>query len=247
MNRRIAIGFLVVLLAACGSKTPRPPRVAGEPAPLLYPKVEIVYNARTELLVVGNRQLPMLGLSVTRGHSTVSIASSIDLASREQADATVVERSRLFQSAVENSLNQRPLPLNAEFAERVAAELRATGREVKLTPADMARGSPRDMEIAGYVSTPGHATVLLRIVTPYEAADLLSPFHPISQISYRIRDAAQGKIAADDISYRRGGPAYYTFDAMLKDAGGAYKGLQQQLADSASTIAGYFPAREEDE
>ena len=81
-----------------------------------------------------------------------------------------------------------------------------------------------------------------KLITPYEAADVFSPFHPISQISYRIRDAAQGKIAADDIRYRRGGPAYFSFDAMLKDAPRAYGGLQEQLVDSAGTIDGYFPA-----
>lgn len=242
MKKRIfSICTIAALLVGCagGSK-----KVANEePEPLSYPRVEIFYNAKPELAVLDTGATPTAGLGGLFGPIGVLVAVGVDAASRSNSINQAASRSKRFQQAIEDDVGE--LALNREYAERLAEAMRATGREVKLTPGERASGGPRKMELAGLTATPGHVVMLLRVTTGYGAPSLTSDFRPIVVVDYALRDEKLQPITWNSVTSNQGSPSYFSYDTLLKEKKEAYEGLRQQLfATVGRVMKNDFPKQE---
>lgn len=241
MHRIISICAIAALLTACGGKSRQV--AAEEPEPLSHPKVEIVYNAKPQLVVLDTGATPIVGLGGLFGPVGTLVAAGIDVASRNNSLDQVQSRSKRFQQAVEESNGE--LTLHQEYAERLADAMRATGREVKLTPGERATGGARKMELAGLTATPGYEVMLLRISTAYGAPSLTADFRPVISVEYALRDDKLQPITWNSVILNNGGPAYFSYDTLLKEHKPAYEGLRKELMSTvARVMSNDFPKQE---
>lgn len=225
MKRTISVSIFAVLVAACANRPAQ--TVVEEPEPLSYPRLEIVYNAKAELGVLDTGATPTVGLGGLFGPVGALVAIGVDAASRNNSINQVESRSKRFQQAVQDSAGE--LTLHKEYAERLAEAMRATGREVKLTPSERATGAARKMELAGLTVTPGYEVMLLRITTGYGAPSLTSDFRPVVMVEYALRDDQLKPITWNSVMSNQAGPNYFSYDTLLKENKAAYEGLRQQL------------------
>jgi hypothetical protein len=241
MKRIITICTIAVMLVACAG---RPKQATNEePEPLSHPRVEIVYNAKSELAVLDTGATPTVGLGGLLGPVGVLVAIGADVASRSNSMDQVASRSKRFQQAIEES--QGELTLHREYAERLAEAMRATGREVKLTPSNRATGAARKMELAGLTATPGYEVMLLRITAGYGAPSLTADFRPIISVEYALRDDKLQPITWNSVTSNRGGPTYFAYDTLLKENKAAYEGVRQELFATVGRVMNNdFPKQE---
>lgn len=137
------------------------------------------------------------------------------------------------------------MTLHRDYAERLAEAMRATGREVKLTPSDRATGAARKMELAGLTATPGYAVMLVRITAGYGAPSLTSDFRPIVVVDYALRDDKLQPITWNSTTSNRGSPSYFSYDTLLSENKAAYEGLRQELfATIGRVMSNDFPKQE---
>lgn len=214
-----------------------------EPEPLSHPRVEIVYNAKSELEVLDTGATPTVGLGGLFGPVGVLVSIGVDAASRNNSINQVESRGKRFQQAVRDSNGE--LTLHQEYAERLAEVMRATGREVKLTPSDRATGGARKMELAGLTATPGYEVMLLRITAGYGAPSLTADFRPIIVVEYALRDDKLQPITWNSATSNRGSPSYFSYDTLLNENKAAYEGLRQELfATIGRVMSNDFPKQE---
>lgn len=240
-NRIVSICTVAAMLVGCASG----PKQATneEPEPLSYPRVEIVYNAKAELAVLDTGATPTAGLGGLFGPVGALVAIGVDAASRSNSIDQVASRSKRFQQAIEDDLGE--LALNREYAERLAEAMRATGREVKLTPGERAKGGARKMELAGLTATPDHVVMLVRITTGYGAPSLTSDFRPVVVVEYALRDDKLQPITWNSVASNQGSPSYFSYDTLLKEKKEAYEGLRQQLFSTVGRVMkNDFPKQE---
>lgn len=231
------------MLAACSSQPRQAAAEADEPEPLSHPRVEIVYNAKPELVVLDSGATPTAGLGGLLGPVGALVAIGVDAASRNNSMNQVASRSKRFQDAVEESSGE--LTLHREYAERLAEAMRATGREVKLTPGGRAVGPARKMDLGGLNPAPGYEVMLLRISTSYVAPGLASDFRPAVVVEYALRDDQLKPVTWNSVVSRNGSPSYFSFDELLKEHKAAYAGLREQLfATVGRVMSNDFPKQE---
>lgn len=116
MKRIISVCAIATLLVACGGKSRQV--ATEEPEPLSHPRVEIVYNAKSELGVLDTGATPKVGLGGLFGPVGVLVAIGVDAASRNNSLNQVESRSKRFHQAVQDSSGE--LTLHQEYAERLA-------------------------------------------------------------------------------------------------------------------------------
>ena len=239
--RVISVCVVAALLVGCAAQSKQ--AAIEEPEPLSHPRLEIVYNATPELVVLDTGATPTVGLGGLFGPLGVLVSIGVDAASRNNSLNQVESRSKRFQQAVQDSSGE--LTLHKEYAERLADAMRATGREVKLSPSGRATGAARKMELAGLAATPGYEVMLLRITAGYGAPGLTSDFRPIVNVEYALRDKNLKPITWNSVASNYAGPSYFAYDTLLKENKAAYEGLREQLfATIGRVMRNDFPKRE---
>ncbi len=244
MRKHTRAVFACVIAAALMGCAGRAKQTESEaPEPLSHPRLEIVYNAKPELVVLDTGATPTVGLGGLFGPVGVLVSIGIDAASRNNSLNQVESRSTRFQQAVQDSSGE--LALHKEYAERLADAMRATGREVKLTPSGRATGAARKMELAGFTATPGYEVMLLRITAGYGAPGLTSDFRPIVNVEYALRDENLQPLTWNSVISNQAGPSYFAYDTLLKENKAAYEGLREQLfATVGRVMSKDFPKQE---
>jgi len=222
--------FLLVaaaLLSGCAANTVAPVLQTRNDATRSIEKVEVIYNAQDQLIVTDGGGSGLTGFVGFLGPIAALLALSVDTNSRMTMAARTDQRSKEFTAAVKNS--GAPMALNRQFAERLAARLRHSGREVKLTPFMRATGETAQMQVQELQPTPGYSTLILRITTSYGAADATSSFKPYVWVEQLLRDEKQSVVGQTlqvaDVSE----PTYLLYDGLLKDTAGAREGLKRGL------------------
>ncbi|MDH6590520.1 hypothetical protein M2165_000409 [Variovorax sp. TBS-050B] len=244
IKRVFSVLTATALLAACASQPRQTAAEAAEPERLSHPRVEIVYNAKPELVVLDTGATPTAGFGGLLGPVGALVAIGVDAASRNNSINQVSSRSKRFQDAVEES-SGGDLALHREYAERLAAAMRATGREVKLTPGGRAVGPARKMDLGGLNPAPGYEVMLLRISTSYVAPGLASDFRPTVVVDYALRDDQLKPITWNSVVSNGGSPSYFTYDDLLKEHKTAYAGLREKLfATVGRVMSNDFPKQE---
>lgn len=241
MKRIIIFSTVAVMLVACAGRLKHATNEA--PEPLSHPRIEIVYNAKSELGVLDTGATPTVGLGGPLGPVGMLVTIGIDAASRNSSLNQVASRSQRFKQAVQDSSGE--LTLHEEYVERLADAMRATGREVKITPRERATGAARKMELAGLTATPGYEVMLLRITAGYGAPSLTSDFRPIIVVEYALRDDKLQPITWNSATSNRGSPSYFSYDTLLKENKAAYEGLRQELFATVGRVMNNdFPKQE---
>lgn len=242
MKRIVSVCAIAAMLVACASRTKQ--AAVEEPEPLSHPRVEIVYNVKPELVVLDTGATPTVGLGGLFGPIGVLVAVGMDAASRNNSINQVESRSKRFHQAVQDSSGE--LTLHRDYAESLAEAMRATGREVKLTPSARATRAARKMELPGLTPTPGYEVMLLRISTSYGAPDLTSDFRPVVVVEYALRDDKLQPITWNSVTSDRGEPSYFSYDTLLKENKVAYEGLRRALLSTvARVMSNDFPKQEQ--
>ena len=233
-----------MLVACAGRHQQITASAVEEPEPLSHPRVEIFYESKPQLVVLDTGATPTAGLGGLFGPVGALVTIGIDAASRSNSINQVESRSKRFQQAVQESVGE--LTLHREYAEQLAQAMRATGRDVKLTPGERPTGSARKMDLAGVVPTPGYEVMLLRISTGYGAPAVTSDYWPNVVVDYALRDDKLHPITWNSFTVRPGKPTYFSFDALMKDNKTAYEGLRQALFSTVATVMGNdFPKQGE--
>jgi len=222
--------FLLVaaaLLSGCAANSVAPVPQTRHDATRSIEKVEVIYNAQDQLIVTDGGGSGLTGFAGFLGPLAALLAISVDTNSRLTMAARTDQRSKEFTAAVKNS--GATMALNRQFAEQLAARLRDSGREVKLTPFMRATGEHAQMQVQELQPTPGYSTLILRITTTYGAADATSSFKPYVWVEQLLRDEKQSVVGQTlqvaDVSE----PTYLLYDGLLKDTAGAREGLKRGL------------------
>ncbi|QFZ85352.1 hypothetical protein GFK26_22585 [Variovorax paradoxus] len=215
------------LLSGCAANSVAPALQTRHDATRSIEKVEVIYNAQDQLIVTDGGGSGLTGFAGFFGPIAALLAISADTGSRMTMAARTDQRSKEFTAAVKNS--GATMALNRQFAERLAARLRESGREVKLTPFMRATGEHAQMQVQELPPTPGYSTLILRITTSYGAADATSSFKPYVWVEQLLRDEKQSVVGQTlqvaDVSE----PTYLLYDGLLKDTAGAREGLKRGL------------------
>jgi len=229
MSLKALISLLVAaaLLSGCATSTSQPALQTRHVATRSIEKVELVYNEEDQLIVTDGGGSGLTGFAGFLGPIGALLALSIDTNSRMTMAARTDQRSKEFTAAVKNS--GATMALNRQFAERLAARLRDSGREVKLTPFMRATGQLAEMQVRELQPTPGYSTLILRITTAYGASDATSSFKPYVSVEQLLRNEKQSVVhqttQISDVSE----PTYFLYEGLLKDTAGAHEGLKQGL------------------
>ncbi|MDQ0591345.1 hypothetical protein [Variovorax paradoxus] len=212
----------------CAADAARPKLQARQDATRSAAKVELVYNEEDQLIVTDGGGSGLTGFAgLLLGPIGALLALSIDTNSRMTMAARTDQRSKEFTAAVKDS--GAAMTLNRQFAQQLAARLRESGREVKLTPFMRATGQAAEMKVPELQPMPGYSTLILRITTAYGAADATSSFKPFISVEQLLRDERQSVVhqtahTADVIE-----PTYFSYEGLLKDTAVAHEGLKQGL------------------
>jgi len=217
------------LLAGCAAEASKPALQARQDAATRSAaKVELIYNEEDQLIVTDGGGSGLTGFAgLLLGPIGALLALSIDTNSRMTMAARTDQRSKEFTAAVKNS--GAAMTLNRQFAEQLAARLRESGREVKLTPFMRATGPASEMKVPELQPTPGYSTLILRITTAYGAADATSSFKPFISVEQLLRDERQSVVHQTAHTADVSEPTYFSYDGLLKDTAVAHGGLKQGL------------------
>ena len=225
-----ALFFLLVaaaLLSGCATNTAAPVPPTRHDVARSIEKVELIYNQEDQLIVTDGGGSGLTGFAGFLGPLAALVAISVDTNSRLTMAARTDQRSKEFTAAVKNS--GVTMGLNRQFAERLAARLRDSGREVKLTPFFRATGEHAQMQVQELQPTPGYSTLILRITTSYGAADATSSFKPYVWVEQLLRDEKQSVVGQTLQVADLSEPTYLLYDGLLKDTAGAREGLKRGL------------------
>jgi hypothetical protein len=190
-------------------------------------KVELIYNEEDQLIVTDGGGSGLTGFAGLLGPIGAILALTIDTNSRMTMAARTDQRSKEFTAAVRNS--GATMTLNRRFAERLAARLRDSGREVKVTPFMRATGQLAEMQVPELRPTPGYSTLILRITTAYGASDATSSFKPFVLVEQLLRNEQQAVVHQTSSFADVTEPTYFLYEGLLKDTAGAHQGLRQGL------------------
>lgn len=215
------------LLSGCATNTAQPALQARHEATRAIEKVELIYNVEDQLIVTDGGGSGLTGFAGLLGPIGAILALTIDTNSRMSMADRTDRRSKEFTAAVRNS--GAAMALNKKFAERLAARLRESGREVKVTPFMRATGQLAEMQVPELRPTPGYSTLILRITTAYGASDATSSFKPFVLVEQLLRNEQQSVVHQTSSFADVTEPTYFLYEGLLKDTAGAHEGLKQGL------------------
>lgn len=226
MKTLVSLLAAAALLAGCATNTPEPAPQVRHDATRSITKIELVYNAQDQLSVMDGGGSAIVGWAGVFGPVGTLVALGVEVGTRVTMASRIERRSKEFTAAVKNS---GAMPLNRQFAEQLAARLRTSGREVKLTPAARVDGELARMQVPGFQSTPGYSTLIVRVTTTYGAPDMTSSFRPFVAIEQSLRDEQQAVLHQTTHTSDLEEPAYLAYDGLLQDTAKAQDGLRQGL------------------
>jgi len=215
------------LLSGCATNTAQPALQARHEATRAIEKVELIYNVEDQLIVTDGGGSGLTGFAGLLGPIGAILALTIDTNSRMSMADRTDRRSKEFTAAVRNS--GAAMALNRKFAEQLAARLRESGREVKVTPFMRATGQLAEMQVPELRPTPGYSTLILRITTAYGASDATSSFKPFVLVEQLLRNEQQAVVHQTSSFADVTEPTYFLYEGLLKDTAGAHEGLKQGL------------------
>jgi len=215
------------LLSGCAMNTAQPALQARHEAARAIEKVELIYNVEDQLIVTDGGGSGLTGFAGLLGPIGAILALTIDTNSRMSMADRTDRRSKEFTAAVRNS--GAAMALNRKFAEQLAARLRESGREVKVTPFMRATGQLAEMQVPELRPTPGYSTLILRITTAYGASDATSSFKPFVLVEQLLRNEQQAVVHQTSSFADVTEPTYFLYEGLLKDTAGAHEGLKQGL------------------
>ena len=215
------------LLSGCAMNTAQPALQARHEATRAIEKVELIYNVEDQLIVTDGGGSGLTGFAGLLGPIGAILALTIDTNSRMSMADRTDRRSKEFTAAVRNS--GAAMALNRKFAEQLAARLRESGREVKVTPFMRATGQLAEMQVPELRPTPGYSTLILRITTAYGASDATSSFKPFVLVEQLLRNEQQAVVHQTSSFADVTEPTYFLYEGLLKDTAGAHEGLKQGL------------------
>jgi hypothetical protein len=231
----VAMKTLVFLLAAAallaGCATPQPELQARPETTRSLAKIELLYNEEDQFTVVDGGGSAIVGLAGLLGPVGTLVALGFEVGSRANLGDRNERRSKEFMAAVKND-STAARSLSRQFAEKFAARLRESGREVKLTPAFRVNGPVAEMRALGHRPTPGYGTLTMRITAAYGAPDSTSSFKPFVAVEQVLRDEQQSVVYQATHTANLNEPAYFLYDGLLQDAGAAREGLRQGFAQA---------------
>lgn len=228
LQKLMSLLAATALLAGCAADASKPTLQARQDATRSAAKVELIYNEEDQLIVTDGGGSGLTGFAgLLLGPIGALVALTIDTNSRMTMAARTDQRSKEFTAAVRNS--GTTMALNRQFAEQLAARLRESGREVKLTPFMRATGPASEMKVPELQPTPGYSTLILRITTAYGAADATSSFKPFVSVEQLLRDERQSVVHQTAHTADVSEPTYFSYEGLLKDTAVAHEGLKQGL------------------
>ncbi|BEP61984.1 hypothetical protein GmRootV213_25380 [Variovorax sp. V213] len=229
MSLKTLTPLLVVaaLLSGCATNTAQPALQIRHEATRAIEKVELIYNDEDQLIVTDGGGSGLTGFAGLLGPIGAILALTVDTNSRMSMADRTDRRSKEFTAAVRNS--GAAMSLNRKFAERLAARLRESGREVKVTPFMRATGQLAEMQVPELRPTPGYSTLILRITTAYGASDATSSFKPFVLVEQLLRNEQQAVVHQTSSFADVTEPTYFLYEGLLKDTAGAHEGLKQGL------------------
>jgi hypothetical protein len=227
LNMLTLLLVAAALLSGCATNTSQPAMKARYEAARSIEKVELIYNEEDQLIVTDGGGSGLTGFAGLLGPIGAILALTIDTNSRMTMAARTDQRSKEFTAAVRNS--GATMTLNRRFAERLAARLRDSGREVKVTPFMRATGQLAEMQVPELRPTPGYSTLILRITTAYGASDATSSFKPFVLVEQLLRNEQQAVVHQTSSFADVTEPTYFLYEGLLKDTAGAHQGLRQGL------------------
>lgn len=228
LQKLMSLLAATALLAGCAADASKPTLQARQDATRSAAKVELIYNEEDQLIVTDGGGSGLTGFAgLLLGPIGALVALTIDTNSRMTMAARTDQRSKEFTAAVRNS--GTTMALNRQFAEQLAARLRESGREVKLTPFMRATGAASEMKVPELQPTPGYSTLILRITTAYGAADATSSFKPFVSVEQLLRDERQSVVHQTAHTADVSEPTYFSYEGLLKDTAVAHEGLKQGL------------------
>ncbi len=158
-------------------------------------------------------------------------------------DERIVQRSRAFTKAIQDSFPNSDL--NLIFASKLAEQIKATGRNVKITKIDRPVGNINIFLTAAFLSAPkatDHAPLALRIDTRYFAPNFTQGFASDIEVKYQLGNVNGDKELVNAWNYAGGkGETYMKFDSLLAAHKNAYEEIQMELYSLVSVVkAGMF-------
>ena len=236
MKKLIALLTAAMVLAGCATGPDKVALQARKDALEKIAKIEIFYNGSDELVVLDGGGSSMTGIAGLFGPIGLLVALGADASSKLTMAERAEVRSREFTVTVGKSGSEQTL--NRQFAEELAAPMRAIGKEVKITP--IQRIKDKDLgreEIPDVQITPGYAPLILRITTGYVAKDALSSYRPIIVIEQALkRDGQEKPLYKNTFTSPIEAPSYMSYSTVLEKSKEAHNGLRRGMVSAADAV-----------
>ena len=149
----------------------------------------------------------------------------------------IEQRSKAFTKAIQDSFPEKNL--NLTFATIPAEQIKASGRNVKVTMINRPVGNQNMFLTNAFTTaakTPDYAPLVLRIDTQYVASNFTSGFASVIEVAYQLGDENGNKELVNSSRQAGGkGETYMKFDSLLVAHKKAYEELKIELL---SLVAG---------
>lgn len=236
MKKLIALFSAAIVLAGCASGPDKAALQARKEALATISKIEIFYNGKDELGVIDGGGSSMTGMAGLFGPIGLLVAVGVDAGSKLTLAERAEARSKEFTAMIGKS--ETAQTLNRQFAEELATRIRASGKEVKITPVQRIKGGDlASSKIPDIQFTPGYAPLFLRITTGYGAKDALSSYRPVIVIEQALkRDGQEKTLYQNTFTSPTDEPTYMAYSTLLERNKEAHDGLRRGMVNAADTV-----------
>lgn len=235
MKKTIALLTAALVLVGCAAGPDKVALQARKEALAKISKVEIFYNGKDELAVIDGGGSSMTGMAGLFGPIGLLVALGADAGSKLTLVERAGARSKEFTAVIGKS--ETAQTLNRQFAEEVATRIRASGKEVKITPVGRFNGDLASSKIGDAEFTPGYAPLFLRITTGYGAKDALSSYRPVIVIEQALkRDSQEKTLYQTAFTSPTGEPTYMAYSTLLERNKEAHDGLRRAMINAADAV-----------
>jgi hypothetical protein len=236
MKKLIALFTASIVLAGCAAGPNKAALQARKEALATISKVEVFYNGKDELGVIDGGGSSMTGLAGLFGPIGLLVAVGADAGSKLTLTERAAARSKEFTTVIGKS--ETAQTLNHQFAEELAARIRASGKEVKITPIQRIKGGAlASNRLPDAEFTPGYAPLFLRITTGYGAKDALSSYRPVIVIELALkRDSQAMTVYENTFTSPADEPTYMTYSTLLGRHREAHDGLRRGMVNAVDAV-----------
>lgn len=234
MKKLLALSTVIAMLVGCAAAPDNSALMARKEAVAAVSKVEIFYNGQDELAVIDRGGSSMTGMAGLFGPVGMLMALGADAGSKLTMAERAEARSKAFTAAVDQGTS--PRTLNQQFAESLASRIRATGREVRLTPTKRISGDLSKSTFPETQFTAGYTPLVVRITTGYGASDAMSMYRPIIVVEQSLKNGDPTRVHQNIYRSQRDEPSYMRYDSLLEQHAAAHEGLRQGLAAAVDPV-----------